>query len=89
MTEFAEAVRDVVGRLNAGEVLSYGEVANEAGYPGAARAVGSVLRASEGLPWWRIVASNGRLVPGLEDRHQRLLEAEGVEICDGRVVAPR
>lgn len=75
----------VLERLEPGEVLSYGEVAWEAGHAGAARAVGSVLRDSTGLPWWRVVTADGRLVPGLEDEQARLLEAEGVAVRRGRV----
>ena len=68
-------------------MATYGEVALEAGYPGAARAVGALLAGSGGtLPWWRIVASNGRLVPGHEAEHTRRLRAEGVELApSGRV----
>lgn len=65
--------------------MSYGEVAAEAGYPGAARAVGGVLRKSTGLPWWRVVAASGRLVPGIEQEHARLLAAEGVKTRAGYV----
>ncbi len=75
----------VLRSLESGDVISYGEVAAEAGFPGAARAVGGVLRKQEGLPWWRVVTSTGRLVPGLEIEHARRLEAEGVVVRDGRV----
>lgn len=85
MSDFATAVQAVVQKLEPGEVISYGEVAAEAGFPGAARAVGGVLRASEGLPWWRVVAANGRLVPGLEVEHAERLIAEGIPVRDGRV----
>ena len=70
-----------------GTVLSYGEVALEAGFPGAARAVGSLLAGSDGaLPWWRVVTASGRLVPGHEAEHARRLTAEGVELTRaGRV----
>ena len=73
--------------MPAGTVSTYGEVALEAGYPGAARAVGALLAGSGGsLPWWRIVASNGRLVPGHEGEHARRLRAEGVTLTpSGRV----
>ena len=68
--------------------MSYGDVAEEAGYPGAARAVGAIManptRGSH-LPWWRVVTSTGRLVPGLEARHARLLRAEGVAVRNHRV----
>lgn len=83
---FEPAVVDVVAALEPGDIMTYGEVAAEAGYPGAARAVGRVLKATDGLPWWRIVTSTGRLVPGLEVRHTKLLEAEGITVKDGRIV---
>lgn len=85
MGGFEEAVVAVIGRLGPGEIATYGEVAEEAGFPGAARAVGRVLSGSEGLPWWRVVAANGRLVPGHEGEHARHLAEEGVAVADGRV----
>ncbi|HEX7168311.1 MAG TPA: MGMT family protein [Acidimicrobiales bacterium] len=85
MTPFASRVAEVVAALPAGDVVSYGEVAALAGRPGAARAVGAVLASSDGLPWWRVVNSQGRLVPGHEREHARRLRAEGVETRDGRV----
>ncbi|MGI9606692.1 MAG: MGMT family protein [Acidimicrobiales bacterium] len=85
-TEFEPAVVRVISDLRSGELITYGEIAAEAGFPGAARAVGRVLRNSEDLPWWRVVTSTGRLVPGLEVEQTRLLESEGVSVRDGRVV---
>lgn len=85
-SEFESAVRTVLVELGPGDVVSYGEVAAEAGFPGAARAVGRILKNSEGLPWWRVVTSSGRLVPGLETEHERRLAAEGVRVADGRVL---
>lgn len=83
---FEVAVTRVIKELRPGDLMTYGEVALEAGFPGAARAVGRVLRVSDGLPWWRIVTSTGRLVPGLEHEHAKLLQREGVMVKDGRVV---
>ncbi|HMQ27202.1 MAG TPA: MGMT family protein [Acidimicrobiales bacterium] len=83
--DFTTAVEDAVRALGPGEIATYGEIAEEAGYPGAARGVGRVMAVSEGLPWWRVVAANGRLVPGLEDEHARRLAEEGVETTGGRV----
>jgi methylated-DNA-protein-cysteine methyltransferase-like protein len=69
----------VVAATRPGEVLTYGEVAREAGSPGAARAVGRVLaRHGASVPWWRVVTASGRLVPGHEVEHARRLGAEGV-----------
>jgi len=87
--EFESAVIAVLNGLRPGEVVTYGEVATEAGYPGAARAVGNILRNSGGsLPWWRVVNVSGRLVPGHEAQHAQLLANEGVATKDGRLVRP-
>lgn len=76
----------VLQSLRPGDVMTYGEVATEAGHPGAARAVGRLLATSgDGLPWWRVVAADGRLVPGHEREHARRLRAEGVAVGGGRV----
>ena len=85
MKDFSEEVASVLMSLEPGEVVSYGEVAEEAGFPGAARAVGNLVRTTPGLPWWRVVARSGRLAPGHEKRQAELLRAEGVMIVDGRV----
>ncbi len=82
---FEAAVRAAIEGLEAGEVSTYGEIAAEAGYPGAARAVGNLLRTSDGLPWWRVISANGRLVPGAEADHAQRLRAEGVRVTNGRV----
>jgi len=85
---FERKVRAVIEALRPGEVITYGEVAAEAGSPGAARAVGGVLARTDGLPWWRVVAANGRLAPGHEAEQARRLRAEGVRVEGGRAVKP-
>lgn len=83
---FGARVAAAVAAIPPGTVATYGEVAVEAGYAvGASRAVGNVLQQAEGLPWWRVVTASGRLVPGLEQRHERLLASEGVVVDGGRV----
>ncbi len=89
LTPFERAVAAVVASVPSGEVISYGEVAAEAGHPGAARAVGSFLRRHDGHSWWRVVTATGRLVPGNEVRQAALLAAEGTLVIDGHVVAVR
>jgi len=86
--DFTEAVIRVLEALEPGDVMAYGEVATEAGYPGAARAVGNLLRTVPGLPWWRVVTAGGRLVPGGEQNQARLLRAEGVRVVNGKVKRP-
>lgn len=86
MTEFESAVIAVLTNTGPGDVLSYGDVAAEAGFPGAARAVGNILSRTEGLPWWRVVSATGRLIPHDPVEQARRLEAEGVRCHKGRVV---
>jgi methylated-DNA-protein-cysteine methyltransferase-like protein len=89
MTDFEERVAAVLRALEPGEVVTYGEVAEEAGFPRAARAVGNLLASTHGLPWWRVVTSTGRLVRGHEREQARRLRSEGVRIIGQRVVAAR
>lgn len=85
MSDFEDQVRVVVKSIPRGAVMSYGEVALEAGCPGAARAVGNLLARSDGLPWWRVVTSTGRLAAHKTEEQARRLRLEGLEVIDGRV----
>lgn len=86
---FAERVWGVVCAIPPGEVLSYGTVANMAGFPGAARAVGTLMKKNydSKRPCHRVVCADGRL--GQYNRgsqaKERRLRAEGVLVRDGRV----
>lgn len=86
------AIYQVVRQIPPGRVLTYGQVAELAGMPGAARAVGAAMRASSpdlGLPWQRVVGKRGPST-GLVRIHdpmgagvqRALLEAEGVTFTD-------
>lgn len=69
-----------------GEVTTYGDVAEVAGYPGRSRLVGRILATTEeDLPWWRVVNAAGRLVPGNEHEQAAMLRGEGVTVRDGHV----
>lgn len=77
---------DVLMSLREGEVVSYGDIADDAGFRGRSRAVGRFLATTdEEVPWWRVVNSTGRLVPGHEAEQAALLREEGVEVRSGRV----
>jgi methylated-DNA-[protein]-cysteine S-methyltransferase len=69
-------------------VTTYGDVAEMAGRPGAARAVGNILaRANRpGLPYHRVIAAGGAL-GGYSDLALKrvLLTAEGLEVGVRRV----
>ena len=86
LTPFQQRVADVVGALPPGELLTYGEVALEAGHPGAGQAVANVLRRVPGLPWWRVLPASGRLYRQHREAATPLLHAEGHRVDDeGRV----
>lgn len=79
---FTERVIAVVRRIPAGRVATYGDVADAAGRPGAARAVGSIMSrcGGRGLPCHRVVAAAGKL-GGFGDQlelKRSLLRAEGL-----------
>ena len=87
MSDFTARVHDAVRSVPSGRVSSYGAIAELSGRPGAARAVGAVLRGlgdDEDVPWWRVISARGELtIPrvGHRRRLQReLLVDEGVEI---------
>ena len=89
MTAFERKVLAVVSRIPVGRVTTYGEVARLAGRPGAARAVGNILReaARPGLPYHRVIAANGKLGGYSSLALKRsLLAAEGLTVTPGRVV---
>jgi methylated-DNA-protein-cysteine methyltransferase related protein len=86
-TPFQRAVIDVVRAIPPGVLLTYGEVATEAGHPGSAQAVANLLRRVPGLPWWRVVPSTGRLYRTHVATQRPLLEAEGIRFDDRRIVA--
>jgi methylated-DNA-protein-cysteine methyltransferase-like protein len=88
MSELAADITAVIASLAPGEVVSYGDIAHDAGRPGAARAVGALLASTDvDLPWWRVVRGDGRIVTGHPARQAALLRAEGVVVRNGRVVA--
>jgi methylated-DNA-[protein]-cysteine S-methyltransferase len=81
VTAFQRSVLEVIRTIPAGETMTYGEVADKAGKPGAARAVGNVMAMNPIpliLPCHRVVASNGLggFTGGL-DLKKKLLKLEG------------
>jgi methylated-DNA-protein-cysteine methyltransferase-like protein len=86
MTERDERILDVIRALREGEVVTYGDIAEDAGYSKRSRLVGHILATTdEDVPWWRVVNSVGRLVPGHEREQSQILRSEGVKVREGRV----
>lgn len=86
MTDFEDAVIEVLQRLEPGDILTYGDVAAEAGHPAAARAVGTLLKVvGADVPWWRVVGVGGYLRSPDPTLQARLLADDGVLIVKNRV----
>lgn len=75
-------------RIPPGRVATYGDVAEWAGRPGAARAVGNIMARSgrPGVPYHRVVAAGGAL-GGYSDlaTKRALLAAEGHLVTRTRI----
>jgi methylated-DNA-protein-cysteine methyltransferase related protein len=85
---------DAIMMIPAGRVMTYGEVARLAGFPGRARQAGRALKlmpAELELHWHRVLGAGGRIVFPAGSRQYReqarRLRAEGVEVTEGRVAA--
>jgi O-6-methylguanine DNA methyltransferase len=81
MKSFKDRVLDIVAKIPRGKVVTYKQVAERAGSPGAARAVGSIMKANynEKIPCHRVIRSDG--IAGEYNRGRdekiRKLRAEG------------
>lgn len=87
-----QRIWQVVAAIPRGKVASYGQVAELAGLPRAARLVGRILKnlpAGSKLPWHRVIRSNGKLsfATDSEQYHCQLdqLQAEGIAVINARV----
>jgi O-6-methylguanine DNA methyltransferase len=78
-----------VRRIPPGRVATYGDVAEHAGRPRAARAVGNIMRECRALdvPCHRVVAAGGQLggYGGNVGLKRELLRAEGLLITGRRI----
>jgi O-6-methylguanine DNA methyltransferase len=85
MTRFREQVLNIVRKIPKGKTVTYKEVAVKADHPGAARAVGSIMRANYDptVPCHRVIKSDGSLGNynrGGNAEKRRILLKEGVRL---------
>ena len=87
-----EKIYEVVKQIPKGCVATYGQVATLAGNKRWARVVGYALHVNpypEEIPCYRVVNREGRLSEafafGGVNQQKLLLEADGIEVVDGRV----
>ena len=85
-------IYEAVKKIPKGCVATYGKVAEMAGNPRMSRAVGNALHKNpdpEQIPCYRVVNSKGELAGafafGGENVQKKLLEADGIEVINGKV----
>jgi len=80
----------VVKRIPRGRVITYGGLAKALRLRGGARSAGRAMAASpsgKGIPWHRVVGYHGKLLirEPYASLQRKLLESEGVTLCESRV----
>jgi methylated-DNA-protein-cysteine methyltransferase related protein len=86
-----ERIFQVVFQIPAGKVATYGQIAELAGFPRAARLVGATLKTlpeDSKLPWHRIVNARGEIALPMEGhghRQRERLERESVVFINGKI----
>lgn len=87
-----EIVWQVVASIPVGKVATYGQIARQAGYPGHARYVGTLLSQlpeDTHLPWHRVVNARGEISLPVKshsfNRQLARLRSEGIEMKGSRV----
>jgi len=91
MKTFEQKVIEIVQKIPAGKVMSYGAVAKKAGSENASRAVGSIMAKNGDLsvPCHRVVKSDGSIgaYNGLQGKSKsNLLKKEGVTFVNGKAI---
>ncbi|MCR5666525.1 MAG: methylated-DNA--[protein]-cysteine S-methyltransferase [Eubacterium sp.] len=88
----SKRIYEAVKQIPKGKVATYGKVAEMAGDKKMARAVGNALHKNsdpDAIPCYRVVNSKGELAGefafGGAREQAKLLEADGIEVVDGRV----
>lgn len=86
MQPFTEKTIRIIKEIPPGRVMSYGQIAIEAGSPRGSRQVARILHSMSDkyeLPWHRVVNAEGRVVLANEEAKLAQIEflrTEGVEV---------
>jgi methylated-DNA-[protein]-cysteine S-methyltransferase len=85
MKTFADKVKEIVRKIPKGKTLTYKQVAMKAGNPGAARAVGSLMKKNYDpqIPCHRVIRSDGGMGGynrGGVEKKKAILKAEAFAV---------
>lgn len=84
LDEYSARVLDVVDAIPAGQVMSYGDIAEYLGI-GGPRQVGRVMASyGGGVAWWRVIHTDGTPPPGHEAVALKHYLAEGTPLRSAR-----
>ncbi len=83
MTDFRSRVLTIVAKIPRGSTMTYKQVATTAGNPGAARAVGAIMKTNfnPDIPCHRVVRSDGKsggYNRGAAQKIERLRQEEAI-----------
>ena len=88
---FSKRVIEIIQKIPAGKIATYGQIATLAGNNKAARQISRILHSSSDkydLPWHRVINSKGKISmksgDGLE-MQKAMLESEGIQVINGRI----
>lgn len=87
-----KSVFEYLSKIPSGKVVTYSQIAQALGNKKAARAVGNILHTNKDpkkYPCYRVVNAKGELAKnyafGGADGQKKFLEAEGIEVTNGKV----
>ncbi|RAP74614.1 MGMT family protein [Paenibacillus montanisoli] len=92
MTPFTQRVISVIAGIPPGTVMTYGQIAAQAGSPRGARQVVRILHSmsgKHGLPWHRVINGKGEIAIGQDEGRflqRALLEEEGVYVSPAGII---
>ena len=91
ISSFSKRVIEIIKKIPAGKVATYGQIANLAGNNKAARQISRILHSSSekyDLPWHRVINSQGKISlrsgDGFE-MQKAMLESEGIQVIADRI----
>ena len=83
--DYSSRVLDVVDAIPAGQVMSYGDIAEYLDAGLGPRQVGRVMSVYGGaVAWWRVIHSDGTPAPGHDSRALQHYLAEGTPLRSAR-----
>jgi len=91
ISHFSKQVIEIIKKIPAGKVATYGQIASLAGNNKAARQISRILHSSTDkydLPWHRVINSQGKISMRSGDgfeMQKAMLESEGIQVIKDRI----